>query len=382
MIWARSGQPADRELDADRDGAVGGHRHTGHHAERHDVGTQFGVDHRPQHALDLGDRRRCGAGCSFYSVYFHDDFKVLATPHTEPRLRYEYGSPMVDPENRLSRYLDLNSAIPELQGANAPVLPAAAASLRTGAPSYNGAWLFTDDNNRGSWNAQKLLLMPRAGLAYRLNDKSSLRIGYARYLVPATLTDGLDVLGSVFYPGFEATSRGLPLLSGVPQSTLRNPFPGGLVPVSGKSFGRYTDLGGSPIFYTQDFRVGTNDRINFSLQRALPAKWSLTHLLHELRRQRSRHPKLESSRSPHRVCPRFGHRRQCGQPVLQQAHPAQMPGQLRTQANVPVSQLLRQYPQYGDIQERLVGKGLARYQALQIQVQRPFVNGFNMVIGL
>jgi len=59
----------------------------------------------------------------------------------------------------------------------------------------------------------------------------------------------------------------------------------------------------------------------------------------------------------------------------------QMPGQLRTQANVPVTQLLRQYPQYGDIQQRLSGQGHNRYQALQIQVQRPFVKGFNMVVG-
>ena len=70
---------------------------------------------------------------------------------------------MNDPENRLSRFLDLTSAIPEFQGANAPVIPAAAAALRTGAPSFNGAWIFTDDQNRGSWNAQKFLLMPARG---------------------------------------------------------------------------------------------------------------------------------------------------------------------------------------------------------------------------
>jgi hypothetical protein len=33
------------------------------------------------------------------------------------------------------------------------------------------------------------------------------------------------------------------------------------------------------------------------------------------------------------------------------------------------------------LQERLVGQYRNRYQALQLQVQRPFLNGFNMVIG-
>jgi len=318
----------------------------------------------------------------FYSLYFHDDIKVSKRLTVNLGLRYEYGSPMVDPENRLSRFLDLTSPIPEYQGANAPVIPAAAAGLRTSAPTYNGAWIFTDDKNRGSWNAQKTLFMPRVGMAYRLNDKSSFRFGYARYLVPATLTDGLDVLGSVFYPGFEATTRGLPLLTGVPQSRLSNPFPGGLVPVSGKSFGRYTDLGGSPIFYNQAFEVGVNDRINFSLQRALPGSIvaDVTYFINFGRNN-------PVTRNLNQVDPRIGYARgavtvaNVANPFFNSLPANKMPGQLRTQANVPVSQLLRQYPQYGDIQQRLKGAGNSRYEALQIQLQRPFVKGFNLVLG-
>jgi hypothetical protein len=319
---------------------------------------------------------------TFYALYFHDDFKVSQRLTLNMGLRYEYESPMIDPQDRLSRFLDLNSPIPEFQGANAPVIPAAAAALRTSAPIYNGAWIFTDSNNRGSWDAQKLLLMPRAGLAYRLNDKTALRFGYARYLVPSTLTDGLDVLGSVFYPGFEATSRGLPLLTGVPQSRLSNPFPGGLVPVSGKSFGRYTDLGGSPIFYYQDFRVGVNDRINFSIQRALPGS-----LVLDATYFRNYGRNAPVTRNLNQVDPRIGYEKGAAtaanvpNPFFNKLEPDKMPGQLRTQANVPISQLLRPYPQYGDIQQRLTGQGGNRYEALQLSLQRPFVNGFNFVLG-
>ncbi len=319
---------------------------------------------------------------TFYGLYFHDDVKVTQRLTLNIGLRYEYESPMIDGQNRLSRYLDLNSAIPEFQGAGAPVIPAAAAAFRTGNPSYNGAWVFTDEKNRGSWNAQKFLLMPRFGLAYRVNDKTSFRVGYARYLVPSTLTDGLDVLGSVFYPGFEATSRGLPLLTGVPQSRLSNPFPGGLVPVSGKKFGRYTDLGGSPIFYNQDFKVGNNDRINFSLQRALPGKIVLdaTYFINF-------GANAPVTRNVNQVDPRIGYARGAAisanvpNPFFNKLAEDKMPGQLRTQTNVAISQLLRQYPQYGDIQQRLTPLGANRYQALQIQLQRPFVNGLNMVMG-
>ncbi|MDZ4799635.1 MAG: carboxypeptidase-like regulatory domain-containing protein [Bryobacteraceae bacterium] len=318
----------------------------------------------------------------FYGLYFHDDIKVTQRLTINVGLRYEYESPMVDPRDRLSRYLDLSSPIPEFQGANAPVLPAAAAALRTGGPIYNGAWVFTDSENRGSWNAQKLLLMPRAGLAYRLNNLTALRFGYARYLVPSTLTDGLDILGSVFYPGFEATSRGLPLLTGVPQSTLSNPFPGGLVPVSGKTFGRYTDLGGAPIFYNQDFRVGVNDRFNFSVQRALPGQ-----LVLDATYFRNFGRNAPVTRNLNQVDPRIGYTRGAAtaanvpNPFFNRLSADKMPGQLRTQANVPVTQLLRQYPQYGDIQQRLTGQARNRYEALQMSLQRPFVNGFNLVLG-
>ncbi|MCC6294416.1 MAG: TonB-dependent receptor [Bryobacterales bacterium] len=319
---------------------------------------------------------------SFYSLYFQDDFKVTQRLTLNLGLRYEYESPMIDPQNRLSRYLDLGSPIPGLTGANTPTLPANVLGLRTAQPIYNGAWIFTDDQNRGSWNAQRALFMPRAGLAYRLNDQTAIRFGYARYLVPSTLTDGLDVLGSVFYPGFEATSRGLPLLTGVPQSTLRNPFPGGLVPVSGKSFGRYTDLGGAPIFYVQDFKVGVNDRINLSVQRSLPGKIVLdaTYFTNFGRN-------APVTRNLNQVDPRIGYTKgaatvgNVANPFFNKLAADKMPGQLRTQAQVPISQLLRLYPQYGDIQQRLTGLGHNRYQSLQISLQRPFVNGFNLFFG-
>jgi hypothetical protein len=58
-----------------------------------------------------------------------------------------------------------------------------------------------------------------------------------------------------------------------------------------------------------------------------------------------------------------------------------MPGQLRTQRTIAVSQLLRLYPQYGGLTETLRGAVGNRYKALQMQFQRPFVNGFNFVIG-
>jgi hypothetical protein len=58
-----------------------------------------------------------------------------------------------------------------------------------------------------------------------------------------------------------------------------------------------------------------------------------------------------------------------------------MPGTLRTQRNIALSNLLRPYPQYSTLNETLRGGIRNRYRSLQLQFQRPFVNGFNFVIG-
>src|SRR4030095_8477868 len=160
------------------------------------------------------------------------------------------------------------------------------------------------------------------------------------------------------------------------------PFTGEHVPVTGKTFGRYTDLAGSPNFYVQDFRVGVNDRINFSVQRALPGNLVLdaTYFINFGRNN-------TVTRNLNQVDPRIGYSKGAAvsanvpNPFYTLLPADKRPGQIRTQQNIGITQLLRLYPQYGDIQERLTGLSHNRYQALQLQVQRAFLNGFNLLAG-
>ncbi len=317
----------------------------------------------------------------FMGLFVHDDFKLTPNVTLNLGLRYEYYTPMRDTEDRLSRYLDLTNAIPEFQS-QAPVLPAAATALRTSAPIYNGAWVFADSNNRGSWNAPKALFMPRVGLAWRINNSTALRVGFARYIVPSTLTDGLNILGSVPYPGFDATSTALDPLQGIPQQRLSDPFPGGLVPVTGKTFGRYTNLGAPTTWYQQNFTPGVNDRINVSLQRQLPGRILADITFFMNQGHNSPYPY-----DVNQIDPRIGFRvgnavtQAVPNPFLNILPRDKFPGQLRTQSQISVSELLRPYPQYGALTETLRGAVGNRYRSLQMQFQRPFVNGFNFVVG-
>jgi hypothetical protein len=315
-------------------------------------------------------------------LFFHDDYKVSQRLTINLGIRYEYFGPMTDPDNRFSRFLDLTKPIAEFQGANTPRLPAAATALRTSAPVYNGSWVFADADNRGSWKAPKGLFMPRVGMAYRVNDKTAIRAGFARYIVPSTLTDGLNILGSVPLPGFDALTATIAPIQGVPQQRISNPFPGGLVDVVGKSIGGYTNLGNSTTWYNQDFRPGVNDRINISLQKTLPG-----NILADITWFMNFGRDLPYNYDINQVDPRIGFQVQNAvnasvpNPFFNVLPANKMPGTLRTQANVPVSQLLRPFPQYQGLVETLRYGGENNYKSLQMQFQRPFVNGFNFVIG-
>ena len=326
----------------------------------------------------------------YFGFYFQDDWKVSKRVTLNVGLRYEYEMAMRDATNRLSRYLDLTSPIPEFQS-NPPQLPAAVEQLRESPPIYNGAWVFTDSSNRGSWNAQPHVFLPRVGFAYRVNDKTSLRAGWARYIIPPMVTTGVGTgaLGSLPYPGFDATTYVAPALEGVPQASLSNPFPSTnpiIAPV-GKALGRYTNLGGSTTWFNQDYKAGVNDRINFSLQRQLP--WHLAvdatfymNLGHDLSLT-----EVGSQRDLNQMDPQLSYTYQGAlnatvpNPFYDILTPAQFPGQLRNQQYVSVGSLLTPYPQYGSLVEMVYPEAKDRYRAAQFKVQRPFAGGFTFTSG-
>ena len=69
--------------------------------------------------------------------------------------------------------------------ANPPKMPAAATGIvGNNFYQWNGQWSFTSRSHPGMFDPQKLALQPRAGMAYRIDDKTAFRFGYARYLIP------------------------------------------------------------------------------------------------------------------------------------------------------------------------------------------------------
>jgi hypothetical protein len=320
-----------------------------------------------------------------WAGYFQDDWKITRDITLNLGLRYEYETALIDTENRYSRYLDLSNPIPEMQS-NAPKMPTQVTQYGV-AQKYNGAWNFTADGNRGVYRSPKANILPRIGASIRLNDDTAVRIGYARYA--STILAVVGPVWNIPKYGYTARTNTITPLQGVPQTLISNPFPSTnpLIMPSGNTYGRYTNLGGSASWVYQDLKAPTNDRFNFSIQRALPGgiRADITYFLnlgHNVQ------PPSNGGggffgQNLNMVNPQLGYTyksaldQQVANPFYNYLTPDKFPGQLRNQQNVSLSTLLGAYPQYGGLSEIFQPNYKERYQSLQMKAERPFSKGLS-----
>jgi hypothetical protein len=323
----------------------------------------------------------------FLGTFFHDDWKISRNITLNLGIRHEWESGPYDKNDIYSRYLNLSAPNAAMQR-TPPQIPADLVALSK--PTFNGAWVFTDSENRKPFKTQKDIFLPRIGAAIRVNDKTAVNIGFARYMVPPVTGNGTQASANTlsscqWCPGFNQTSSPLPLAEGRPQAYVSNPFPAATNPLQlpiGKSYGPYTNVGNAANWPDQNYRAQINDRINFTIMREIPLAFKVdaTWFMNIGR-------DVPHTEEMNMADPNLGYtlKAQLSQnipnPFLNYLTPAEFPGNLRNPTTVTRGSLLRPYPHYGSLTLNGVGTWRSRYQALQLRAQRSYAAGTSVLVA-
>ncbi|HZQ52512.1 MAG TPA: carboxypeptidase-like regulatory domain-containing protein [Bryobacteraceae bacterium] len=328
----------------------------------------------------------------FFGVYFGDDWKITRNLTLTYGLRDEYETAWHDPSHNLSQGLNLSLIDPTI-AANPPTMPSQVTSIvGNNYTSYNGMWAYTSASHPGMWHPQNFALQPRFGLAYRLNDKTAIRFGYALYYTPTEYlftsapVSGFEDIEFLEPPLFGVTGYqyAAPLQNGIPQESLSNPFPASspLAPIAGRAAGSNTGRGGSPlIWYPANMQKEYNHRLNLTIEHQLPGQIVASVTLFANYGDQQYNQALNNLNPLVHMQYQSGLNAKVANPFYHYLNTTIIPGPLYSQQTVPLSSLLVKYPLYGPLyQIGVLGAG-EQYKDVEVKIQKRFSHGYNFLFG-
>ena len=297
----------------------------------------------------------------YVAGFVQDDWQLNARLTFNMGLRWDYEAPPTERFNRQDRGFAFDTPSP----------------LAVPGLTLKGGLQFAGVNGlpRGAFNPDLTGWQPRFGVSYRAFKSKPLviRAGIARYNMPAT-----DYGQTT---GFSQTTQALTTLSTtqgpVPNVTLANAFPNGLVQPAGSSLGLLTSVGGPVEFAYQGRTIPSLWTWSAGMQYQLPWKIVL-----DASYVGSRGRGLEVSKQLNYLTT---DQLALGSGVLNQSVPNPFYGVLSksttlgAKSTIAARSLMFPYPQFTSVQMDDYSVGKSWYRALQFRAQRRFESGISFL---
>jgi len=308
-----------------------------------------------------------------FGFYIQDDYKMSRRLTVNLGLRYEYDSPITERYNRAVTGFAFDQTNPISAQATANYARNPIPELPVSAFRVNGGLLFAGVNgDRNYWKGEKNNFMPRIGMAFQLDPKTVVRAGYGLFFnsIGILMTNTIVTGFSQSTPIQATLDNGLTFIA-----STANPFPNGLVQPLKAAGGLKTNLGQGLTFFPEKRLNPYAQRWSFGMQREMPLLFLLeaTYVGNRgvrlnTNRDWNALPNSWLSTSPVRDQERINY--------LAAAFPNPFQGTDPIYgANTSRSQILRPYPQFGNINGN-DPNGYSWYHSMQVRVERRFNRGF------
>jgi hypothetical protein len=303
---------------------------------------------------------------NYYAGYAQDDLRVNSKLTLNLGLRYEFEQGLQEKDNQLTVGFDRDRTWP----VQVPGLDLKGGLMYAGVDGYP-----THQSD-----PSKAKLGPRFGFAYLANPKTVVRGGYglfwAPHQYPGISSTALGTRGYTTQTDLVASTDGG--LTPTPGFDLANPFPSGITQPTGNKGGILTGAGGTVQFNDQFRESAYVHQYSLDVQRELPGRIvaGIGYI-----GATSRHLGLGGNDNEtvniNQLDPRY---QNLGTALLDQL-PNPMYGNpvfgaFADRQTISRGQLLRPYPQFGDVLAAQVSGGKAQYHSIVVRLERPIVNGW------
>ena len=309
-----------------------------------------------------------GTPNSFYvhymAGYVQDDFRVTNALTVTAGLRYEYETGLAEKDNRMTVGFDRDAAFP----------------VQVPGMSLRGGLMYAGVGGYQSYQADPsgTQFAPRVGATYSLNEKTVVRGGYGLFWAPTQYpAPGETSFGT---RGFTAITTYFASADGglTPAGTLTNPFPNGIEQPQGSAGGLATGAGGDIHFVDQFGKPAYVQQFAVDLQRELPGNIAVSAGYVGSRSDRlSVGGTADATVNINQIPTEYlsmGSALQ--QTVANPFFGNAAFGALSRSATIARGQLLRPYPQFGNVFAHRVTEAKARYHSMVLKAERRISDGW------